>query len=390
MIRARHCSGALTPIKQGIRKSLLFDANWHIHGKFSRCYLPAVCCSARYRFSGTGDGHNASSRFLQNTRTLLFQHEPPFASHSSPGSERDEFFYDPMEGVQRDAAVETAKKSADAVLRELLPSHAPPEAFAKAQKYLLEHPINELIDATMIHITHVANAEGEEVKAAGGMVRSPCDRDTAIRQAREKGLDVVMMARRGDTAYCRIRNEKNHVLHLVKKELDAAAEAAETAGRPSKVKDLLQHQFRDVVDAHFIGWKSKKIVQELKKGYPVKLVIREFQNWEGAILKMKEMCKAIQRVAEGEKVSHHFSSITANANEVSVMFSPSVNRGNSGNKVVQIKHPIEKEWAYAQKRMEDSCRKSGRFGTYMKAPQLKPRCLGETTYRVDKYGRRIE
>lgn len=373
-----------------LRKPLGVKSFWSRRGNNFSCSPSIICTSARSHFSESRPAHSASSGWMQGSRRLLFSHEQPnFSSHSPPGDAAEEFVYDPMEGVQRDVAVETAKKSVDAVLRELLPPHAPSEAFAKAQKYLLEHPINELIMSTNIQITHITNTEGEEVKVTGAGGSSSCDRDAALRQAREKGLDLVLMGRKGDTAYCRIRNEKDHILQLVKKELDAAA-AVESSGRPTKIKELIQHQFRDVVDAHFIGWKSKKIVQDIKKGHPVKLVIREFQNWEGSILKLREMCKAVERAAETDKVSHHFCSITANANEVSIMLSPSVNRSGSGNKGVQIKHPIEKEWANAKKRMEDSCRKSGRFGTYMKAPQLKPRCLGETTYRVDKYGRRIE
>lgn len=330
----------------------------------------------------------ASSGFLQGTSSLLLPKGPPF-TYSEPSEKTNvDFHYDPIEGIQRDVAIATAQRSAEAVLRELLPPHAPPEAFSKARQYLLEHPINELITEPNIQITHIANAEGEEVKSTGGGSRM--ERSAAIRQAREKGLDLVLMGHKGDTAYCRIRNEKAHVLQLVKKELDASAITEESAERLTKMKEVVQHQFRDVVDAHFVGWKSKKIVQDIKKGHPVKLVIREFQNWEGAILKLKEMSKAIQHVAEGEKVSHHFSSITANMNEVSISFSPSVRKNDPGSKSVHIKHPIEKEWANAKKRMEESCRKSGRFGTYMKSPQLKPRCLGETSYRVDKYGRRME
>lgn len=330
----------------------------------------------------------ASSGFLLGSSSLLLPNKLPFTSPEPSEKTNDDFHYDPMEGIQRDAAKATAQRGAEAVLRQLLPPHAPPEAFSKARQYLVEHPINELITEPNIQITHIANAEGEEAKSTGG--GSPVERSTAIRQAREMGLDLVLMGRKGDTAYCRIRNEKTHVLQLVKKELDASASAAESADRLTKTKEVVQHQFRDVVDAHFVGWKSKKIVQDIKKGHPVKLVIREFQNWEGAILKLKEMCKAIQHVAEGEKVSHHFSSITANMNEVSISFSPSVRKNDAGSKALHIKHPMEKEWANAKKRMEDSCRKSGRFGTYMKTPQLKPRCLGETSYRVDKYGRRME
>lgn len=308
-------------------------------------------------------------------------------SSNGPRGDEEEYQYDPMEGVQRDAARESARKSADALLRQLLPAYAPPSAFTKAQQYLLQHPIDGLITASKVHVTHIANDKGEEVKAN----MPPCGLDSALQRASDLGLNLVQMGGKDDTAFCRIRDEKPHILQLVRKELEAAeASASASAGQQQRrKKETLQHVFRDVVDAHFIGWKSKKIVQDIQKGHPVKLVIREFQSWEGAILKLQEMCRAMQKVAETQKIPHHFTSINANSTEVSIQFSPPVGGGSDKGKVL-IKYPMEKEWSNAKKRMEEACRKSGRLGTYVKAGAMKPRSLGETTYRVDKYGRRIE
>lgn len=297
-------------------------------------------------------------------------------------SNGEPFHYDPLEGIQRDVATETVKRGADELVRSLLPAFAPPEAVMKAKQHILQHPINELIAAEKVVVTHTVNEKGEETRAG----LPPCSLDEALQLAREKGVQLVQMAYKNGTAYCRIRDEKSQLLQLVQQELDAA-EAASSSQK--KKKPMLQHQFRDVVDAHFIGWKSKKIIADLKKGHPVKLVIREYQNWEGALEKLREMCRAVQKVGEAEKVPHLYTSIIANSTEVSVSYAPPVSSGGGG-KTLTIKHPVEKDWAHAKKRMEEACRKSGRFGTYVKVPSMKPRNLGETTYRVDKYGRRME
>eukprot|EP00796_Vickermania_ingenoplastis_P012901 gene12901-8761_t len=285
-----------------------------------------------------------------------------------------------MEGVSRDAAAESAKQNAETWLRSVLPRGAPAAAFAKARQYVQQHPVDELIASPVVQVTHILNTSGEEEKSGWPKM----DLEEAKRRASDRQLNLVMMARKDDVAFCRIRDEKAVILALVKKELEAAEEQA--SGAPKKVKNMIQHPFRDVVDAHFIGWKSKKIVEDLKKGHPVKLVIREFQNWEAALLKLQEMCAAMQKVAESGKIPHHFTGITASSTEASIIFSPPA--PGSGKAV--IRYPGNKEWENARKRMEDACRKSGRFGTYMKTGALKPRSLGQTTYRVDKYGRRIQ
>lgn len=286
--------------------------------------------------------------------------------------------YDPMAGVQRDLATQQSVRQAAAIARRLLPSGAPASAVTRTQQYLTEHPIDELITASSIQITHIANAAGEEEK-----VRLVCDREAALSKAKSLKLNLVKMGGKDDTAFCRIRDERARILKLVESELQ---EANPTPQQTEKKKNVIQHQFRDVVDAHFIGWKSKKIVADIKKGHPVKLVIREFQNYESALLKLQEMCRAMQRVAEEGKVPHHFTSITASSTEASISFSPPATGKNS----TLIKYPTQKEWDTAHAKMGESCKKSGRLGTYAKTGFLKPRNVGQTTYRVDKFGRRLE
>lgn len=289
------------------------------------------------------------------------------------------FEYDPMSNVSSDAAKEASRRKSESVVRSLLPPNAPPAAFTKALQYVLSHPVNELITTPLIQITHISNAAGEEEKVS----LPPCELAEALKRAKDSGFELVAMGANAQVSFCRVQDMKKSLLLLVKKEMEAAAEA-DGAQPPSKQRSTITHQFRDVVDAHFIGWKSKKILDDLAKGHPVKLVIKEFQSWDGALLKLQAMCTAMQKSAEARKLVHHFTSITANATEASVIFAPPA-RGRSGT----LRYPGAKEWGAARKRMEDACQKSGRQGTYMKTSQMKPRSLGETTYRVDKYGRRI-
>ncbi|RNF26115.1 uncharacterized protein Tco025E_01644 [Trypanosoma conorhini] len=308
----------------------------------------------------------------------------------------DEYAFDPSVSVQKDAALSMAKKSLDLIVRELLPANAPDSATQKVRAYLQQHPIDTLITQPTVHITHVEDPDsGAEAKLS----LSPCDLSEALEQAQGRGMNLVQMGTRGEVAYCRIRREIPRILGLVSAELEALREQERQEGAGhrgghdaagGKPRELVDHQFRDVVDAHFVGWKSKKIVEDIKKRHPVKLTIKEFQSPDAALSKMREMCQAMQRYAEEKGIYHHFTSIVANDREVSVSFVPSLPSAKGSSAWKHIKYPGEKEWTHAHKRMEEACRKSGRHGTYMKNNQLKPRSLGQTFFRVDKYGRKIE
>lgn len=303
--------------------------------------------------------------------------------------------FDPTLSVQRDAAVSTAKKSLDGLLRDVLPPNAPAAAIEKARAYLQQHPMDTLIIQPKVQITHIEDPDsGVETK----MSLSPCELSEALQHAKERSMNLVQMGARGDIAYCRIRHETTRILALVSAELEAAREEAKQekmGGRgdgehaKNKTRELVDHSFRDVVDAHYVGWKSKKIVEDIKKRHPVKLTIKQFQSPTAAISKMREMCQAMQRYAEENVVYHHFTSIVANDREVSVTFAPSLPSAK-GNAWKHIKYPGEKEWTHAIQRMDEACRKSGRYGTYAKNNVLKPRSLGRTFFRVDKYGRKTE
>lgn len=332
-----------------------------------------------------------------------------------------DFEFDPMAGVRHDAAVETAKKSIDSIIEELAPPHAPSEALAKIRSYLIQHPVDALILHEEVQITHIENPDtGAEERVH----LSPMPRSEAQEQAQLRKMNLVQMGSRGnELAYCRIRRERPWILKLVQAEMEQAAGAMgnpEVLTSPSaaatesgsaaagiangeshapatahqqpqyvgKTKPLIDHQFRDAVDAHFIGWRSKKIVQDLRKGHAVKVTIKDYQSPEAAIHKLREMCNAMKTYAEAEHVWHHFTSIVANDREASVSFSPPT-ANKSGTVAKGVKYPTEKEWASALKRMEDACQKAGRLGTYMKTGKLKMRNMGASMYRVDKYGRRV-
>lgn len=368
-----------------------------------------------------------SSARLYATATLCLH--APKQQHTTPAQEKKnmvsqeeeetafDFEFDPMAGVRHDAAVETAKKSIDSIIEELAPPNAPPEALTKIRAYLTQHPVDALILHAEVQITHIENPDtGVEDRVHLSLM----DIKDALEQAQMRKMNLVQMGSRGnELAYCRIRRERPWILKLVQAEMEqaeglmgnpaaltspatensgaAAATVAATEGEaphhPSqyigKTKPLIDHQFRDAVDVHFIGWRSKKIVQDIRKGHAVKVTIKDFQSPEAAILKLREMSNAMKTYAEAEQVSHHFTSIVANDREASISFSPPT-ANKSGTIAKGVKHPSEKEWANALKRMEEACQKVGRIGTYMKSGKLKARNMGASMYRVDKYGRRVD
>lgn len=325
------------------------------------------------------------------------------------GGDGGEFEFDVMSSVRHDAAVEAAKQSLDHVVAALAPPNAPPAALSKIRAYVQQHPVDTLIIQPQVQITHIENPEtGVEEKAN----LSATDTAEALEQAQLRGLHLVQMGSREGVAFCRLRNERPRLLKLVEAEmegvdtssdgvegemLDRGASGSEEGGRHghsrhrqyTKTRELVDHQFRDVVDAHFVGWRSKKMVQDLRKGHPVKATIKDFQSPEAAINKLREMSNAMKAYAEEEGVYHHFTSIVANDREASISFSPA-SANKSGTIAKTVKHPGEKEWGNALRRMGEACRKAGHSGTYAKSGKLKPRSLGTTMYRVDKYGRRVD
>lgn len=330
-------------------------------------------------------GAASSSFFVPNSAVS----RRAYATRSSK-DRADDFEFDPLASVRHDAAVETAKQSKESIVDSFCPPGAPPSAKHKISEYLDKHPIDSLIVAQEVQITHVQDKEtGTEEKMNN---LSPCSLDDALEQAQQRGLHLVQMGSREGLAFCRIRDEKPWILQLIAEDMvsvgaDAAAGVGESHTAPEQLKRLVDHQFRDVVDAHFIGWKSKKIADDIRNNHPVKLTIKDFQSAEAAMYKLKEMCVAIREFAETKGIFHHFTSIVGNDREASITLSPS-SANKSGTVSKTVKHPTEKEWASALKRMQDLCQKAGRSGTYLKSNALKQRNVGATLHRVDKYGRR--
>jgi len=282
--------------------------------------------------------------------------------------------------LHRQVAQANAAVNSESLMAQWLPENAPQVAKDKVLEYLRSHPIDNLIQCSNVLVTHIEE-NGEEKKA--NVSEMPLE--DAIDSARERGLVVVQMGERDGLAYVRFRNEKNRILNLVAAELAEIENAASTQN--IRLKKATEHIFRDVVDAHFIGWKSKKIVEDIKKLHPVKVGVNQFQNAESAVSKLREMCNAMKQHAEANGVYHHFTSINTSEKEVAILFSPSVQGKNNSSKAV--KHPGDKEWNHAVNRLGDALRKSGRAGTYAKADVLTPRNMGALPYRVDKFGRRI-
>ncbi|KAG5476388.1 hypothetical protein LSCM1_04091 [Leishmania martiniquensis] len=376
------------------------------------------CAHRSLAFSQGSKGAHVQSSLWYSCRDVSASAWRLAPEVSAGGSCEDPFAFefDPVAGVRHDAAVETAKKSLESIVEELSPPNASSEALAKIRSYLKQHPVDTLIVHSAVQITHIENPDtGAEERVH----LSPMDIKEALKQAQLRNMNLVLMGARGDElAYCRIRRERPWVWKLVQPEMDLVSGLTGTpatgdavtapqqeqqkhgtgsgdgeADRPrqylGKTKELVDHAFRDAVDAHFIGWRSKKIVQDIRKGHPVKLTIRDFQSPEAAVHKLREMSNAVKSHAEEQRVYHHFTSIVGNDREASLTLSPPM-ANKSGTISKTVKHPSEKEWAHTLKRMEDACQKAGRSGTYVKSSKLKMRNVGATTYRVDKYGRRVD
>ena len=295
--------------------------------------------------------------------------------------------FDPTATIQREAAAAQADQLRDRILKEWLPADAPDAAINKLRKSLHEFPIDGMIVCPRVKITHVEDDEGVEKS----MKLEPVDRDEALEQASLRKKNLVQMAERDGVAFARIRDEKKRIMKLLEPDLqtdNAASSDRNSEKSNQRLKPGIDHVFRDVVDAHFISWKSKKIAQDLKRMHPVKLAVQEFQSADSAVSKLREMCNAIKAFSEQNKIYHHYTSIHATDREFSVTLSPSIQ--GQKNSSVTVKHPGEKEWNNAVNRLGGALRASGRMGTYSKAQELKPRNVGAQPFRVDKYGRKIE
>lgn len=332
----------------------------------------------------------ASSVFVPSTSAplLISKRLKSIRNDNSPEGrteDADEYIFDASTLVQREAAEAGAENNLEKILSSWLPEYAPDAAIDKVKAYLAKNPVDELILSPTVQVTHIEDESGEEKKVSN---LSPMTLKEAIENARERGISVVQMAERDGVAFVRIRNEKKRVLEMIAQELSSLESS--TPAQPQvnlRLKNNIDHIFRDAVDDHFVGWKSKKIVDDMKKLHPVKIGIQQFQSADTAVSKLRQMANAIKTQAESLGVWHHFTSMNASDKEVSVLFSPSIQGKANASK--QVKHPSEKEWNNLVSRLEGALGKSGRMGTYMKMNDLKPRNVGATPYRVDKYGRRI-
>jgi hypothetical protein len=284
--------------------------------------------------------------------------------------------------------------SIDELIAELLPPHkrAPEEARSKLREYFTAKPINNCIRADRIIITHVQDMEGRDERAQG---MSPMTLEAALTMAKDNQLDLVQMAFNEKDGYsssfCRLRREREAAMATIQSLLpqergavvdSAAATAAAEANLP--LKEVVHHVFRDAVDAHFIGWKSKKIVGELRRRTPIRLSIEKFVSATAAVRKMREMLDAIKTESLAAGLHHHHTGINASERELAVFLSPTL---KSKNKEVTVKHPSDDDWNRALQRLHTAL---GGKGTVRDDKKLKPRNVGLTTYRKDKYGRRIE
>jgi hypothetical protein len=342
----------------------------------------------------------------------------------TPTEEEEEDVFDPTAAVAGEARRLRQATLIEALVDSLLPAGSPSEAREKLLAHFRATPINNCIGHQRVVITHTQNESGEEVR-----MRLPeMTLEDALEQARDNNLDLVQVAEKAadGIAYCRLRNEQVKALSLVSDLVpsasgaSAAAQAAGAAGaadgsdpaqqqqqaqaeqlqggRTPPQREPKSHVFRDAVDQHFVDWRSRKIVEELHRGHPVTLQIQQFISPESAIGKMKEMMDAVKAHAEKDEkfaagltqrdrglVSHRYTGVRVSDKELAVTLVP--DRKTSG-----LKHPGPADWAAAQKRFIELCRKSDRksAGTYQESSSLKRRDVGARTFRTDKFGRRLE
>lgn len=286
------------------------------------------------------------------------------------------------------------------IMAEWLPEYANDEMRQRLRKHLVAFPINEMITSDEIQITHVENEAGEDVKFQLGTMTL----QDALQQARDNERDLVQLASNGGKAFCRLRAERKRFMSTIQEDLDAL-EAAANGGKGSgsankrKPKPPTHHIFKDVVDAHFIGWKSVKIFNEIKAGHAVKLSIQQFQNPEMAVAKMQEMLAAIKSKADAAAAAassnpaeahkavpglHFYTGIGVSGSELSITLQPVL---DANSKVKQTRHPLPKDWAQTEQRLLAA---TGGKGTYRKSNVLVAKNVGAREFRTDKFGRRIE
>lgn len=311
----------------------------------------------------------------------------------------DGLSFDPTAALQKEATYVSRGSQVEDLVREWLPSNAGEDLRAKLRKHLHAMPIGSMISASnRINITHLENEKGEEVNRVPGILQGEDGKNKqftlesaiALAASCEGGKVLVQVAENGGVSYCRIRDEKTRFLRTVADEIEAleralgGGTAAPTTQRVRKLRDLVTHAFSDVVDAHFIGWRSKKIAADLAKAHPVKLAIQKFQNPDGALTKMREMLEAVKAESEAKSNIHHCSGIQLSANELSVTLMPVL---DDNSKIKAIRHPSDQEWTNAERRMFEA---TGGRGTYQKSNVLKKQAIGAREFRTDRFGRRIE
>lgn len=346
-------------------------------------------------------------------------------SNNNNNSE-DDFSFDATAAISKDAEQVSQQQKILNLVNSLLPpngsgstSSFPAAAYERLQVFFTKEPINECIQADRVVITHVANESGEDTK----LKLPEMSFEEAMEQAQNNNRDLQQVALNRGVAYCRLRDAKANALKSIEdligdgagdvasskndqqhQEDDSSSQSSSSTsssssiGKPLKKRELNVHAFRDAVDSHFCDWRGAKIVNELARGHPIKLQILQFISPRTAFSKMEEMMQSIKNHAETDKdfesglkkeprpiVGHQSTGIHVSDKELAVTLQPTA-PGQA------IKHPSPAEWKAGLKRHEQLCNKSDRksVGTYEESKVLKPRQIGARTYRVDKYGRRLD
>ena len=298
----------------------------------------------------------------------------------------EDFSFDASASLQKEFRQQTRKTlSAEEFVMSILPKNPPDAAIMKLQKYFKQYPVNNTITADQVLITHIWDpvTEKEEKVSIPTM-----DVEEALAKAAELKLDIVQLGLRDGVAFCRIRDETQKALSTVADLL--AVEDAPTqddGGKASNWKmqsKTMNHQFKDVADAHFVKWKSVKIVEELGKGYPVKLQIQQFVSVESAVAKMKEMAEAIRLNAVKRSIPFNGTQVQVSEREINLQLTPTdpAKKGADGKPIV--KTPSDKDWQRNMDRFREA--RGGSAGNMKKAEYRKYEHQGKR-YALSKDGK---
>ena len=272
------------------------------------------------------------------------------------------------------------------ILNTLPEEHRKTQAALQAlREYFIRNKINEFIPCEAVKIT------GLDIDDPTQNVNFDKNKEYTIAEAisiaESCGCDLVMMAEREGTAYCKIKNERKRALQKIENLLQPVETSNRIHGNATTGKKLgptEEYTFRDVIDSQAMQWKAKYIMQNLRKNRPVKLMCEKFSSPMNALGKLQDFLQRIQEACEPENVKYNAMQVNASERVFVALLQPTPN-------AKQIRHPNRNEWDTVMGRFKKAFDRSAReeIGTWKQRHKKVARSSGPTLYRTDKYGNRI-